>query len=67
MRRKRSQVHLYTGDEPGPTVTAFCGWRQVSIRHTTFDLKQVTCNHCIGRMLGMRRIALEEAAAKKPE
>jgi hypothetical protein len=67
-------THLYLGDDAtgrssvGLLVRAFCGWPNVAIRHTTSDLRQVTCNACLGRMRGNALLALKEAeAAKEPK
>jgi hypothetical protein len=70
-------THLYVGDaeftpdgterrsSAGLLVRAFCGWPNVAIRHTTSDLRQVTCNACLGRMRGNAILALKEAEATK--
>lgn len=57
--------HLYVGDDNGPLVTAFCGWRKVAIWHTTCDWRRVTCNNCLGRKQGLTAIALRELEAAK--
>lgn len=61
----KSMKHLYVG-EYATHVHVYCGWHQlVHIRHTTWDWKEVTCVHCLGKRWGLTQQALEQVQKEK--